>query len=231
MVTTIQDLETAIDALLSHRLGVGGFETTQQIAGKTYEAYVFSLCLRAIRELTNDLTLNGAVSGRLDASTPFVFRGGPGQIHSKMRNYGHARFTLGDDDYEVHANIEFRGRSDMIHELDVCIMRASEAQKCRNPGSLDDPRALSLIGGWECKFYHGTLRKEAGREFVGLMSDMGTKFRISGLCSNADHEQLRKYFMPKNRPDFHFKLTPLEESNEISFIEQVKRELRKLTST
>ena len=35
----------------------------------------------------------------------------------------------------------------------------------------------------------------------------------------------------KGRPDFHFNLTPLDVDNETNFVEQVKRELRKLTST
>ena len=216
-MATPQDLEAAIDAVLNHRLGIQHFQANQSIAGKIYEAYVFSLCLRAILELDNSLTLHGISSGQLESSTPFVFRGGPGQIHSTTRDYGYAKFSLGDEDYEIHSGIEFKGNSKMTHEVDVCILRASEAQKCRSWNSRNDPRAFSLVGGWECKFYQSRLPKETGRAFVGLISDMGTKVRISGLCSNADHPQLRKYFRPKGRPDFHFRLTPLDAANENQF--------------
>ena len=202
-MATPSDLEAAIDAVLNHGLGIQQFQANRSIAGKVYEAYVFALCLRAIRELSNSLALHGINSGQLDQSTPFVFRGGPGQIHSTTRDYGYARFSLGDEDYEVHSGIEFKGNSDMTHEVDVCILRASEAQKCRNWNSFDDPRALSLVGGWECKFHQSRLRKETGRTFVGLISDMGKNVRISGLCSNADHRQLRWYFKARGRPDFH----------------------------
>ena len=141
-MATTQDLETAIDNILNHRLGIEHFHANRRIAEKVYEAYVFALCLRAIRELSNTLTLHGVTFGQLDPSTPFVFRGGPGQIHSTIRNYGDARFSLGDENYEVHAGIEFRGNSDMTHEVDVCIMRASEAQRSSFSGSRREIRVL-----------------------------------------------------------------------------------------
>ena len=225
-MATIEDLERAIDQLLDHPLGVKQYQVLQS-AGKLYEAYVFGLCLKAVRELEITLTLCG-IQG---SSTPFVFRGAPGQIHSKAKNYGYAEFSLNGYDCEIHAGIEFKGNSGMTHELDVCIMRAKDAERCRDPLSFDDPPARSLICGWECKFYTRRLPKNLGREFVGLMSDMGGKVRLSGLCSNSDHEQLRKYFSLQSRPYFCKKLTPLEPENEASFIYDIKTELRKLTAT
>ena len=225
-MATTEDLERAIDQLLKHPLGVKQYQVSQRVVGKLYEAYVFGLCLRAVRELESSLTLCG-IKG---PSTPFIFRGAPGQIHSDAKNYGYAKFSL-NDDYEIHAGIEFKGISGMTHELDVCIMKATYADKCRNPQSLDDPPARSLVCGWECKFYTGSLPKNLGREFVGLMKDMGGIARRSGLCSNSDHEQLRKYFSLPSRPYFCKKLTPLEPENEASFIYTIKTELRKLTAT
>ena len=116
----------------------------------------------------------------------------------------------------------------MTHELDVCIMQASDADRCRDSQSLDDPPAKSLICGWECKFYTSRLPKALGREFVGLMNDMGSKVRLSALCSNSDHEQLRKYFSPR-RLYFYKNLTPLEPEIETEFISNIKTELKKLT--
>ena len=101
---------------------------------------------------------------------------------------------------------------------------------CRNPMSLDDPKAASLIGGWECKFYAGSLQKGLGRAFVGLIDDMGSNLRLSGLCSNSSHPQLRNYFEPQRRPYPHFLLTPLQPSNEDVFVNQIKGELKKMTA-
>jgi hypothetical protein len=224
-MATLLDLESAIDSLLNHPMGINQYRLVRRVEEKAYEAYVFGLCLRAAFELG----ARPILKGNTGSPVPFVFRGAPGQIHSRGKNYGYAQFTLGGKDFEVHAGVEFRGTSGMTHELDVCIMRAIDAQACRNPQTLDDPTAASLIGGWECKFYAGNLDKSLGRAFVGLIDDMGTNVRLSGMCSNTFHPQLRKYFQPQRRPHPHFQLTPLFPSNEDIFVNQIKGELKKMT--
>jgi hypothetical protein len=225
-MATLQDLEAAIDNLLNHPLGLGNYQLIRRVEEKAYEAYVFSLCLRAIRELGVIPVLRG-ITG---PPTPFIFRGAPGQIHSRARNYGYAEFALNGHQFELHAGVEFRGTSGMLHELDVCVLRGSDAQACRNAATLDDPSAASLVGGWECKFYAGPLQKSLGRAFVGLIDDMGTNLRLSGFCSNSRHSQLAEYFQPQRRPDPYFELTPLVPSNEEIFVNYFKGALKKMTA-
>jgi hypothetical protein len=222
-MATLGDLEQAIDALLGHPLGVAHYQLVRRIEGKAYEAYVFGLCLRAVRELGVVPVLRG-ISGM---PTPFIFRGAPGQIHSRARNFGYAEFSLNDFEFEIHAGVEFTGTSGMTHELDVCIMRKDDADRCRMEP--DDPPPASLIAGWECKFYAGNLEKGLGRAFVGLIDDMGNNIRLSGLCSNAVHPQLKRYFQPQRRPYPHLGLSPLEPSNENIFVNQIKGTLKKMT--
>ena len=190
-MATLADLKNAIDALLSHPLGVSQYKISRAVEGKAYEAYVFALCLRAVRELGVEPVLRGV----LTAPNPFIFRGAPGQIHSRSRNYGYAAFKLNNSSFEIHVGVEFRGNSKMTHELDVCIMQGDHAEMCRRLP--DDPQPKSLVGVWECKFYAGSLQKGSGRAFVGLMDDMGSNVRLSGFCSNSVHSQLRKYFQPR----------------------------------
>ncbi len=223
-MATLADLENAIDALLNHPLGAGQYQLVQRVEEKAYEAYVFGLCLRSVRELGATPILRG-ISG---TPTPFIFRGAPGQIHSRSRNFGYAEFVLNGQGFEIHAGVEFIGTSGMTHELDVGIMRAEDAIHCRQQP--DDPPSASLIAGWECKFYAGNLQKSLGRAFVGLMDDMGSNVRLSGLCSNSVHPQLREYFQPRRRPHPHFQLTPLRPSHEDIFVNQIKGELKKMTA-
>jgi hypothetical protein len=223
-MATLAELEAAIDALLDHPLGIGRYQLVRRVEEKAYEAYVFGLCLRAVRELGTATVLRG-ISG---PPNPFIFRGAPGQIHAQSRNFGYAEFSLNGQDFEVHAGVEFKGTSGMTHELDVCIMRAEDAAQCRQLP--DDPPPACVIGGWECKFYAVNLQKGLGRAFVGLIDDMGNNLRLSGLCSNAGHPQLRRYFQPQRRPHPHFQLTPLEPSNENIFINQIKGELKKMAA-
>src|SRR5215813_772081 len=214
-MATLGDLENAIDVLLNHPLGVGRYQLVRRSEPKAYEAYIFGLCLRAVRELNVTPSLRGITA----TPDPFIFRGAPGQIHSAIRNYGYAHFALNGQEFEIHAGVEFRG-SRMTHEIDVSIMRAEDAKQCRDYP--DDPLAASLIGGWECKFYAGTLDKDLGRSFVGLVDDMGTNIRLTGLCSNSEHPQLRRYFEPQRRPYPHFCLTPLEQSSQDIFVNLIK---------
>jgi hypothetical protein len=223
-VTTLAQLESALDALLNHPAGLGQYQLVRTVEEKAYEAYVFGLCLRSVRSLGATPVLYGISS----APSPFVFRGAPGKIHSTYRNYGYARFSLENQDFEIHCGVEFKGTSGMTHEIDVCVLKADEAAACRlNP---DDPKAASVVAAWECKFYSSTLDKSLGRAFVGLMDDMGTKHRVSGLCSNNTHQGLKAYLAPKNRPDAHFELTPLFPANENFFVNDLASTLRKMVA-
>ena len=223
-MATLRDYMDAVDRLLDHRLGVSYFRSVQQNRGKIYEAYVFGLCLRAVRELHASVDLR-AIDG---PPNPFIFRGAPGQIYSKRMNYGYAWFSLNESEFEIHSGIEYRGTSEMTHEIDVSILRGPDAEKCRNSRSLGEPPAKTLVGIWECKFHSAHLPKAEGRTFVGLLDDMGASFRLRGLCSNLRSEQLGLYFSKRNRPHPHFALTPLDPANEDNFVEHIKTELNKL---
>lgn len=204
-------------------MGTGQYQLVWRAAEKAYEAYVLGLCIRAVRELGVVPVLRGIESD----PTPFVFRGAPGRIHSRTRNYGYVEFSLNDHEFEIHACVEFRGTSGVTHELDVSLVQAEEARRCRHTPA--DPKPASLIAGWECKFYGSTLDKALGRAFVGLLDDMSTQMRLAGLCSNADSSALKRFFVPQRRPFPHFGLSPLSPRNETIFVSSIVRELKKLT--
>ena len=221
-MATRAEFESAIDALLSHPLGVNRYPRGKQYGGKVYEAYVFSLCVKAARELGANVELRGIQS----SAKPFLFRGAPGRIYSKFNNFGYAKFQLNGKKFEIHCSIEYEGRSGMSHELDVSILRSIDAQRCRE--GLTSPKAASLVVALECKYYGGSLPKESARTFVGLIDDMGRNFRLSGLCSNSWNRDIGLYFSPKRRPYSHFGLGPLNTNAETRFLEQAKIELEKL---
>jgi hypothetical protein len=223
-MATLADLENAIDTLLAHPLGPGSYQLVSRVAEKAYEAYVFGLCLRAVRGLGVTPVLHGITA----VPTPFVFRGAPGAIHSTYRNYGYAAFTLNGRDFEIHAGVEFAGTSGMTHELDVCIMRAEAADRCR--ARPDNPPASSVFGAWECKFYGGALDKHLARAFVGLVDDLGTNYRLAGFCSNQTHAEMRDYFQPQRRPYPHLLLSPLDPASETRFVGTLSAELKKMTA-
>ena len=223
-MATLQDLQDAIDALLALSVGGTPYQLARPVESEAYEAYVFGLCLRAVTELGTTAVLRGINS----PPTPFIFRGSPGKIWAHGKNFGYAVFVLNGEEYEIHAGVEFKGVSGMTHELDVCIMKAKEAHRCRQPlPSRGDPANTSVVGGWECKFL-SRLDKVHGRAFVGLLADMGTGARIRGICSNRAHAGLKKYLKPPGRPYHHFDLTPLNPAAEDNFVDRLKAELRQI---
>jgi len=222
-MATLTDLEAAIDSLINHAAGPTTYHLVQRVEEKAYEAYVFGLCLRAVSKLGVTPVLRTIVD-----NSPFVFRGAPGKIHSTYQNYGYASFTLNGEEFEIHAGVEFCGTSGMTHEVDVCVMRAADAETCRQRPN--DPPAASLTGAWECKFYDGPLQKHLARAFVGLVDDLRTNIRLTGLCSNQTHDQMRLYFQPQRRPYPHLRLSPLHPESENRFVEVLAAELKKMTA-
>lgn len=220
-MATLAELENAIDGLLAHPAGGGNYSLTSRTAPKAYEAYVFGLCLRAAREFGANPILRGIRGG----PSPFVFRGGPGHISSTTRNYGYATLSCGKQELELHAGVEFQGASGMLHELDVCLVRADAATRCRERNR--NPDSASLVGAWECKFYEGSLDKAQARAFVGLMADMGTNPRVSGFCSNREHREVRDYLRLQRRPDPYLALAPRlrQEANVIGALKAVLNKL------
>ena len=201
-MATLAELERAIDALLGHPVGVGMYQLVRRVEEKAYEPYVFGLALRAVRELGVTPVLRG-ING---PANPFIFRGAPGQIHSRSRNFGYAEFSLNGQNFEIHAGVEFKGTSGMTHELDVCIIRSEDADKCRRMP--DDPPAASLIAGWECKFYAGNLQKGLGRAFVGLIDDMGTNVRLERIVFKLFSSAATQLFPAATTPPSSLPIDP-----------------------
>ena len=133
-----------------------------------YEAYVFTLVLRAAR------TTGFAVAyENRDGSVPttFTFRTGPGEISSG--NYSHAVLTIsGKPQLEAHVGIYISGVSKVPHEADVSVIMRDEAIFCRAVTPTVLPRYSSIILAAECKFYESSaIGISMGRGFMGLSKD------------------------------------------------------------
>ncbi len=219
---TLNQLHAAINNLLQAGAHGAGYQLVRDVEEKAYEAYVFGLCVEAVRRC------GGTIDYRTISGTPgpLLFRGGPGEIHSTHRNYGYAYCTLGTRQFEIHVDVEFEGTSRATHEIDVAILDADHADKCRTTPC--DPKAAGLIAAFECKFYDDTLGISLAREFVGALDDLGSSVRERGLVCNRDGKASTKdYLQVKRRPQPHFLLSPLHPENEETLIGNLKAVLRK----
>ena len=184
-----------------------------------YEVYVFSLILKAIKNIASDnkITFENLDSGK------FVARGGPGRLELNRSSY--ALFTYRNKEYEVHIDIEVEGTSGMIHEIDISIVDSERANNCRQVGSI--PTAPSVKVAFECKYYGNKLNKSLIRTYVGLLDDMGN-ILFSGFVSNLDNEDIQLYCSKKNRPYFLSSLAPWEKKEQTIFVGLLEKQFKKL---
>ena len=119
-------------------------------------------------------------------ASSLVLRVSPGYIYSTAKNYTHALIRFdGRPALEAHTGIKITGKSGVLHEADVVVLEAAEAQNCRiNSVS---PRSSKVLIAVECKFYSSALQLHLARGFVGLVSDLSAKdpFFVSNTNSNS----------------------------------------------
>lgn len=133
-----------------------------------FEAYVLCLVLRAART-------EGATVSFVDRfgspATQLILRTSPGFIYSTSKSYTHAVVVFpGRPALEAHSGIKVAGKSGVLHELDVAVLTAAEAENCRRHGV--SPRSSRVHIGIECKFYASSLQLGLARGFLGLVSDL-----------------------------------------------------------
>lgn len=221
-MTTLSDLESAVDRILS----LPGVRTALQLNSRTreraFEAYVFSLVVRAVRQASGSATIIGIKTGQ--NPNPIVFRGAPGHMSSNSQNFAYATCQVGSKEFEVHLGVQFIGTSNALHEVDVSIYDADRAQHVRSNSVL--PNTRGLRAAVECKFYDSALGVSLGRTFVGLVSDLGG-LRIRSFATNGSSSSLADYFSKSDRPDPFFTLSPLRPDSEDIFVRSVEQNLRK----
>lgn len=104
----------------------------------------------------------------------FTFRTSPGYLWSDTQPYTYARLSFpGKENLEAHVGVRIAGKSGVLHEFDVCVVRESEADTARQ--NRVHPRSSKTLIGVECKFYTTGLGLGLARAFIGLGSDVSTK--------------------------------------------------------
>lgn len=159
----LQAIRQALGAAITPNL------TTQSHGFDLYEAYVFALGIRAVRNLHLQVVYKN--TDRRVAPV-FLFRTSPGNIARGL--YTHAEIDLGRGKpaIEAHVGVRVMGLSKIDHELDYSVLLKEEAEFCRRNDVL--PRHNKVILAAECKFYteHG-VGIAMGRGFLGLSDELG----------------------------------------------------------
>ena len=146
--------------------------TSQSDVSDVYEAYIFTILLRA----ASTEGANVVLSSR-DGNTPghFHFRTSPGYLKSRRHDYGHAELHFSHSPaLEVHMAVRVAGGSNVLHECDLSVLDANEAQLCRRGPQTVAPRSARVRIAVEAKYYTTFLPLQMGRAFLGLVRDLSS---------------------------------------------------------
>ncbi len=132
---------------------------------------MFALILEAAQNEGGQI----AIINEPSSSTIFRFRGSPGHLWNGDYSYAYLQFPDNNapPDLEIHTGIYLTGRSHQIHEADIAIIDAGEADFARDNEA--PPRSHKALLVTECKFYSSDLGIDLARSFVGLCSDLSTR--------------------------------------------------------
>ncbi len=114
---------------------------------KIYEIYILTCLLKALRSIGAILEARDLGDVR---TNNLIFRFAPGRIYSPTTPSTFINVTCSGQQYEVQNGVRARGRSNVLHELDVCIIDKDEAVKCR--ALQVDPSQSKIHALVECKF-------------------------------------------------------------------------------
>jgi hypothetical protein len=84
---------------------------------------------------------------------------------------GHVHFDWRGTPFEIHANIEYRGRSGETHEIDLGFIQSSVAARLRAVTGGGRPTGRPRVA-LECKFKPGTGSKDEARQTVARLFDL-----------------------------------------------------------
>jgi hypothetical protein len=183
-----------------------------------YEVYLFGLCVQAAE------SIGMHVSFRDTAGTPtqtLLLRTSPSLIWSHAQLFTHAVLSLrGSTRLEVHLGVYIRAPSGVSHEADIVVVEATEAARARV--QRDDPRINRAAVVIEAKFYSSSVRLRTGREFLGLVSDLGGSSSI--FVSSSPGGSVHRLLSHRRR-SAHFELIP-KSAQENELKSQIATKLR-----
>jgi hypothetical protein len=135
-----------------------------------YEVYLFGLCIDAAKSIGMSVSFRDANGSSKSA---LILRTSPSAIWSQAHKFTHAALSWhGRDRLEAHLGIYVRAGSGVSHEADVVVIEAVEAAKARV--QRNDPRVNQAAVLIEAKFYSSSVRLGTGREFLGLVTELGS---------------------------------------------------------
>lgn len=220
-MTTINDLKNSIDSIFKLKSSKKNLQLNSHTRERAFEAYVFSLCLLAVKKAGGTAVLKGIKTGI--NPTVVIFRGSPGQMWSDAQDFCFLSCELNGKNFEVHVDVTYEGQTGANHEIDVSICSGKHAEQVRK--NKRAPRTNKpLIAAMECKFYDSTPGVALVRTFVGMLRDC-TANPFNAFIANKTTSGIEK-FLSRGWANSFTDLSPLNKAAEDRFINNLEQSLR-----
>jgi hypothetical protein len=190
-----------------------------------YEAYLFSLVVKAAREIYGAASVRYEVPG-VGATNVVRLRTSPGAIYTAGGpGYTHAVITVDPGrDLEVHLGIYVAGSSNVPHECDIAVLDAAEAARAR--AAAVAPKAAKLLLAIEAKYYAANLPLRLAREYLGLQGDLGNTAEKVLVSSSTAPRVMTLLSHRLKTGSFHANVVPGSSLERDDFASQVRTILR-----
>jgi len=166
-----------------------------------YEVYLLGLCIDAASSIGMSASFRDAAGVPKKA---LILRTSPSSIWSQAQKFTHATLSWqGRERLEAHLGIYVKAGSGVSHEADVAVIEAAEAARARV--QRNDPRVNQAAVVIEAKFYSSNVRLSTGREFLGLVTDLGSSPAIFVASSPGGSVHRLLSYRSKSA---HFELIP-----------------------
>lgn len=188
---------------------------------KLYEIFVLSCVARALRSIGATLV---AKDSKDVPTTTLRFRLAPGLIYSPTTAPSFIEVSRNKRKYELHGGLRIKGRSGVLHELDVCVIDRKAAVKCRLKKTAPSNGHVKLLV--ECKFLgKPTFPLDLGREFVGLGAEFS--LRIKTIVSNTSNDEVHD-LVTKHKSTENFLISAYPKAKVDLFVKWMANELRQV---
>ncbi len=132
-------------------------------ADRIYEGYLFAQVIAAAAECQGVVTYENSYEKEVQE---LVFRGSPGVIHARGRQFTHAVLRFGAArPIEVHLRVKVRHKN-FDSESDVLLIDTRAARDSRDKQEL--PRPSGCVLSIECKYYLLGVSRDEALKYIGV---------------------------------------------------------------
>lgn len=179
------------------------FQPRPMDAAAIYEAYVYTCVVEALESLQRywPQKVRWQVVSPSTMPNTLVLRKKACSLKSAADKYGYILISVNGDAYELHTDVPAEGKSGVLNEIDVILLKEAACDRIRQ-GLSRAPTASDIVLLIEAKCYSSdsSLELGIGRGFLGLRNAEFGGHSLGYLISTANNDHIQDMVTYHGRP-------------------------------